>query len=113
MWSSLQALNSVFQCCSPLVDVPFPDETQESVRATMFNLQPETTYNVSVTTVAKGKRGQAKVVTFTTGTIAKRNIFNFCVVSMVMSGMQTTSGCNTRICFTLHVGTSCVTRLMC
>ncbi|XP_078618776.1 uncharacterized protein LOC144886180 [Branchiostoma floridae x Branchiostoma japonicum] len=51
---------------SPLVNVPFPDETQEGVRATLYDLQPETTYNVSVTTSAKGKRGQAKVVTFTT-----------------------------------------------
>ncbi|XP_078618775.1 uncharacterized protein LOC144886179 isoform X2 [Branchiostoma floridae x Branchiostoma japonicum] len=51
---------------SPLVDVPFPDENQESVRATLYDMQPETTYNISVTTVAKGKRGQAKFVTFTT-----------------------------------------------
>ncbi|XP_035657549.1 angiopoietin-1 receptor-like, partial [Branchiostoma floridae] len=54
---------------SPLVDVPFPDGNQPSVEAYLSNLQPETTYNLSATTVAKGKRGQAKVVTFTTETV--------------------------------------------
>ncbi|XP_019624248.1 PREDICTED: angiopoietin-1 receptor-like isoform X1 [Branchiostoma belcheri] len=51
---------------SPLVDVPFPDETLASVGATLSNLQPETTYNLSATAVAKGRTGQARVVTFTT-----------------------------------------------
>ncbi|KAI8516933.1 hypothetical protein Bbelb_055140 [Branchiostoma belcheri] len=51
---------------SPLVDVPFPDETLTSVRTTLSNLQPETTYNLSATAVAKGRTGQAKVVTFIT-----------------------------------------------
>ncbi|KAI8484266.1 hypothetical protein Bbelb_380510, partial [Branchiostoma belcheri] len=48
------------------IDVPFPDETLASVGATLSNLQPETTYNLSATAVAKGRTGQARVVTFTT-----------------------------------------------
>ncbi|CAH1242157.1 MERTK [Branchiostoma lanceolatum] len=51
---------------TPLVDVPFPDGNPASISAYLSNLLPETTYKLSATTVAKGKRGQAKVVTFTT-----------------------------------------------
>ncbi|CAH1233654.1 MERTK [Branchiostoma lanceolatum] len=51
---------------SPLVNVPFPNGTFKGVTTTLFNLWPETTYNLSVTTVANGRTGQAKVVAFTT-----------------------------------------------
>ncbi|KAI8484599.1 hypothetical protein Bbelb_377060 [Branchiostoma belcheri] len=49
---------------SPLVDVPYSRET--SVLATLSNLLPETTYNISATTVKNGQRGQAAFVTVTT-----------------------------------------------
>ncbi|XP_078600003.1 uncharacterized protein LOC144875102 isoform X2 [Branchiostoma floridae x Branchiostoma japonicum] len=50
---------------SPLIDVPF-SEKQRIVRATLSNLQPKTTYNLSAVTVANGRRGQARFVTFRT-----------------------------------------------
>ncbi|XP_078584324.1 uncharacterized protein LOC144866659 [Branchiostoma floridae x Branchiostoma japonicum] len=52
---------------SPLVDVPFPEKTP--VQATLFNLRPKTTYRILATTVANGKRGQAKFATFTTAAV--------------------------------------------
>ncbi|XP_078665102.1 uncharacterized protein LOC144907671 isoform X2 [Branchiostoma floridae x Branchiostoma belcheri] len=49
---------------SPLVDVPYSRET--SVLATLSNLLPKTTYNISATTVKNGQRGQAAFVNVTT-----------------------------------------------
>ncbi|CAH1246159.1 MERTK [Branchiostoma lanceolatum] len=54
---------------SPLIDVPFPEKTQGSVRTTLSNLQPKTAYNLSAVTVANGRRGQARFVTFRTGAV--------------------------------------------
>ncbi|XP_019639584.1 PREDICTED: angiopoietin-1 receptor-like, partial [Branchiostoma belcheri] len=51
---------------SPLVDVPLPEGNPASVKANLFNLQPETTYTISAMTVAKGNRGKAKEVICTT-----------------------------------------------
>eukprot|EP00058_Branchiostoma_floridae_P020357 XP_002605847.1 hypothetical protein BRAFLDRAFT_90834 [Branchiostoma floridae] len=57
-------VNSTIRNC-PLIDVPF-SEKQRIVSATLSNLQPQTTYNLSAVTVANGRRGQARFVTFRT-----------------------------------------------
>ncbi|KAI8495350.1 hypothetical protein Bbelb_268050 [Branchiostoma belcheri] len=51
---------------SPLIDVPLPKNTPPSVTTTIYNLQPRTVYNLTVTTVANGKTGQARNATFKT-----------------------------------------------
>ncbi|XP_078684436.1 uncharacterized protein LOC144917935 isoform X2 [Branchiostoma floridae x Branchiostoma belcheri] len=54
---------------SPLIDVPLPKNTprhNKSVTITIYNLQPRTVYNLTVTTVANGKTGKARFATFKT-----------------------------------------------
>ncbi|XP_066303798.1 tyrosine-protein kinase receptor Tie-1-like isoform X2 [Branchiostoma lanceolatum] len=63
----IQATSS--QHTSPLIDVSFSEKTRRSVRTTLSNLQPKTAYNLSVVTVANGRRGQARFVTFRTGAV--------------------------------------------
>ncbi|XP_019647509.1 PREDICTED: fibroblast growth factor receptor 2-like isoform X1 [Branchiostoma belcheri] len=51
---------------SPLIDVPLPKNTPTGVTTTIYNLQPRTVYNLTVTTVANGKTGKARFATFKT-----------------------------------------------